>query len=79
MKHLDSRDTRTLETLKALGQSKDTWAHGYFRHSGTQRALGHSGTQGTQGTQALRHSGTWAHEAPDALSLADSYLYTTPK
>ena len=78
MKHLDSRDTRTLETLKALGQSKDTWALGHFRHSGTQalkalKALRHLVSQ------ALGHSGTWAHEALEALSLADSYLYTTPK
>ena len=31
-----------------------TWA------LGTQRALGHSGIQGTQGTRALGTQGTWA-------------------
>ena len=79
--HLESQGTRTaeaLETLKALGHSKDTWTLG---HSGTRRALGHSRHLGTWplwqlstralkrhlGTWALRHSGTWALEPLEAL------------
>ena len=70
---LDSQGTRTLEelkALKALRHTNNTWALealGNLRHSGTQRALGHSVTQctwalGLSGTWVLeRHSkGTWA-------------------
>ena len=79
--HLESQGTRTaeaLETLKALGHSKDTWTLG---HSGTRRALGHlaslavehSGTQktlGHLGTQALGNLGT---RATRGTLLADSF------
>ena len=35
---------------------------GVLRHSGTQRALGHLGTQGTWVLEALgRSNGTWTH------------------
>ena len=39
-----------------------TWALDHLRHSGTRRALGHSGTQGT-----------WALVALETLYLADSF------
>ena len=60
---------RHLGTQRALQRHLGTqgiWALGHLRLSGTQRALGHSGTQtalkalGYLGTWAPGHSGTWA-------------------
>ena len=65
------------DTWRAFEHSKGTWALSHsnhlcawtlehLRHSGTQRALRHSGTW------ALRHSDTWALEVLEALCLADT-------
>ena len=82
--HLESQGTRTaeaLETLKALGHSKDTWTLGHSKGTWALKALGHlaslavehSGTQkalGHLGTQALGNLGT---RATRGTLLADSF------
>ena len=68
--------------LEAVRHSNGTWELRHSRHLGTQvfKTLGHLGTQvlgtwefeGHLGTRSLRHSGTWAREALEALYLANS-------
>ena len=70
--------------LEAVRHSNGTWELRHSRHLGTQvfKTLGHLGTQvlgtwefeGHLGTRSLRHSGTWAREALEALYLANSPL-----